>query len=166
MIDENEVNRFVAPDNLWNLHEDARATLVEFQPTPNGGCFVGRHSGYERLSEPVIITREIALDGESLSIVDLITGAGHHQISMPLHFAPGVEIQPHQNETWVVVAKEGKTCRLSFTSDAAFEAIIEDVRMSPSYGVALPTKRLVWRTATSLPIRVRISIAPSASIDF
>lgn len=165
MIDGNEVNRFVAPDNLWNLHEDASATLVEFEPTPNGGRFVGRHAGYERLSEPVIVTREIVLDGKSLSIVDLITGVGCHQISIPLHFAPGVEIQPHREKTWAVAVREGKIYRLSFTSDAAFEASIEHARMSPSYGVVLPTKRLVWRTTAPLPIRVKISIVSSTAAN-
>ncbi len=165
MIDGNEINRFVAPDNLWNLHEDARATLVEFESTPKGGRFVGCHSGYQRLANPVVVTREISLKDASLSIVDLITGVGRHQISVPLHFAPDVNIRMQYDGTWLLATENGKTYRLSFTSEAAFEASIEDVRVSPSYGVALPAKRLVWRTIASLPLRVEISIIPSTAAD-
>ncbi len=165
MIDGLEVNRLVAPDNIWNLHDDARAELVEFEAAQNGGRFVGRHFGYERLAKPVLVTREIKLEGEALSIVDLLTGAGHHQISAPLHFAPGVDIQPHRDGTWTVTAIHGKAYRLSFASDAKFQAAIEDARVSPSYGVALPTKRLVWRAVTAMAVRVEVSIVPDAFVD-
>ena len=165
MIDGKEVNRFVAPDNLWNLHEDARAALVEFEPHPNGGRFVGRHFGYERLPEGVHVAREIMLEGDDLSIVDMITGSGCHQISVPLHFAPGVEVQPRDDGAWVVTTRYGKAYRLTFSSEVTFEATIEDARFSPSYGVSHSIKRLVWRATTAAPVGMRISIVPAAVAD-
>jgi hypothetical protein len=160
MIDGQEINRFVAFDNLWNLHDDAKAELISFESTPRGGHFVGRHRGYGRLDGAVDVTREITLEGETLSVVDMISGGGTRCVSIPIHFAPDVDIQAEVAGTWRLMAAKGKAYRLNFTSEAPFEATIECTRVSPSYGVAIPAKRLVWRTKTNLPIRVTMSIAP------
>ena len=49
------------PDNLWNLHDDAKPKLRRSRSTGGGGRFEGRHSGYARLPRPVTVRRAIAL---------------------------------------------------------------------------------------------------------
>ena len=55
----------------------------------------------------------------------------------------------------------GLTLRCNLT-DADFTAAIEASRVSPSYGVALPAKCLLWRARTALPLKAKLTIAPAA----
>jgi hypothetical protein len=161
MIDGAEVNRFVAPDNLWNLHDDARPELLAFEPAADGGRFLGRHGGYKRLPEPVEVRRQIVLAGDRLAVTDWLSGTGTHEISIPLHLAAGIEPEMLPDGRWRLTRTDGRTFLVRFTADAAFAATIEPSRVSPSYGVALPAKRLRWRARAALPIKAVMTIAPA-----
>jgi hypothetical protein len=162
-VDGEEINRFLAPDNLWNLHEDARAEATLFEADARGGRFAGRHHGYQRLPGKVLVERAIVLEGERLSVADTISGGGRHLVEVPLHFAPGVEVAAGEDGAWRLTTPGGAIFRLNFAAEAVFAAFIEESRVSPSYGVALPARRLVWRAEAELPMCYGISIAPLAA---
>ena len=48
-VDDEELNRFLVPDNLWQLQDDARPRDVVWQPGESVDYFRGSHSGYLRL---------------------------------------------------------------------------------------------------------------------
>ncbi|MCV3243677.1 alginate lyase family protein [Mesorhizobium sp. ZC-5] len=164
-VDGKEVNRLYAPDNLWNLHDDAKAEALSFEVTELGGSFRGRHSGYGRLAEPVSVQREIALSVRpaSLTVIDTIEGKGTHAVSVPLHFAPGISLREQSVGRWV--AERDDCSFLIEWSGGGWAVVEEDTRISPSYGVVLPAKRLVWRIEAELSLRLSVTIAAMPKSD-
>ncbi len=77
-VDGEDINRLYEPDNLWNLHDDARAHLLDFVADSVCSRFSGEHSGYRRLADPVGIRRNISLDHltGTLTIEDIIDAKG------------------------------------------------------------------------------------------
>lgn len=154
-LDGIDANRLHAPDNLWNMHDDARAECLAFEPTATGGRFAGRHFGYERLSQAAIVLRTVRLDG-ALTVEDEITGEGRLEIEIPYHLAPGVTV--FQEDASFRLAAGGRAFRLTWEAPEGSELRIEDARFSPSYGVAVATKKLVLRLAAALPARICIRV--------
>ena len=111
-VDGEEINRFHAPDNLWNLHEDAKPECLAFEPGIERCRFAGRHHGYQRLASQVVVTREIRLDHtrNELVIADELTGNGTHRVSIPLHLAGGVEARIDNRGCVVLTAAASVSC--------------------------------------------------------
>jgi hypothetical protein len=67
----------------------ATATEFEHQVGNTIQSFVGEHDGYKRLSDPVVHRREIRFDTAALvfEIIDTLTCATEHEISISWHFA-------------------------------------------------------------------------------
>src|SRR5437667_331631 len=64
------------------------------QPAGCRGKVRGRHRGYMRLPQPVVVERTFTLsrrDG-ALTIADVLDGEGTHRIRWHFHFAPEVEV--------------------------------------------------------------------------
>jgi len=155
-VDRKEMNRF-DPENLWSMQNDARAECTTWRIGPSEDLFVGLHQGYRRLGASV--RRQIRLEKQSdaLEIIDTIEGQGDHELTVPLHLAPGVVAEPR-----------GDGFRLS-SAGRAFEVTglgegwtfaIEPCTVSPSYGVLKPSSRLVWRRSGVLPARLAVTIRP------
>jgi hypothetical protein len=157
-VDGQELNRFVAARNLWSLHDDARPRLRLWDPNPARPRFIGGHTGYLRLDSPAMVWRGVQLACEGWAgVVDRVRGPGTHEISIPLHFSPGIRIQAYGErefllravgrEFWLRWEGEGWCCQM------------EPARVSPSYGVALETARLRWRREGPLPAELGVVIA-------
>ena len=79
------------PDNLWQLHDDARP-----RGRRRGGAATtsttsaASHSGYLRLTPPVAVTREIALvkDGPAVIVRDSVDGTGTRAAGLALSPRP------------------------------------------------------------------------------
>jgi uncharacterized heparinase superfamily protein len=71
-VDGEEINRFVAPDYLWTLHNDAENVLRECTFRPDVDRLVISHTGYSRLQAAVVPVRTISLEHTShrLTITD------------------------------------------------------------------------------------------------
>jgi len=50
--------------------------------------------------------------------------------------------------------------RVTWSSSAEWQVAIESARISPSYGVAMPSSRLVWRRTGPLPVTLIVDIEP------
>jgi heparinase II/III-like protein len=160
-IDGEEINRFVHPDDLWTLHDDARPTCLEWRPDAARDVFVGVHRGYERLG--VTVRRMICLDKgtRSLEVVDTVSGGtGRHAVAIPWHLAPGVGVR--KVEGGLRLESAGRVFEVRHEADAHWTVDIEPCLVSPSYGVALPSQRLVWRRHAPLPASLRVVVAPLA----
>jgi hypothetical protein len=132
MIDSVEQNE-LRPDWLFRLFETSHAETVTFSDSGSIVEYVGRHRGYERLSEPVTHERTFRFTKESgrLAIVDRVTGRGRHQLRWHFHFAPGVYVQ-HVGTT-IYLAAGPAWCALRLPLD--LEATVLPAEYSPSYGV-------------------------------
>ena len=161
-VDGEEINRFVGPDFLWVLHNDARHELTRWSTDTGQSAFEGRHDGYSRLQQPVHIRRRIALQHDTgrLEVHDSFDGDGDHEVVVPWHFAPGVQIlgggaplQEQANGDEISVGREaregilhlragGRMFELRWQSDGAWCARIGAARVSPSYGVVVAAQVL------------------------
>lgn len=146
LIDDEEINRFVRPDNLWTLRKDATERVHSCHLAgPVSSLAIG-HSGYERLPEPVRVVRTIELDhaAHRLTITDRFEGAGEHAVAVPLHFAPGVSVElTGENEARLRAGK--REFALTWSSPQSWSHTIEPARVSPTYGVAEPALAAVSR---------------------
>ncbi|MFO1171415.1 MAG: alginate lyase family protein [Hyphomicrobiaceae bacterium] len=159
-IDGEEINRFFGPRDLWTLRNDARHRVDEVSFTETHSRLVAGHSGYERLSSPVRVSRTFELDHERhrLTIHDDFSGAGVHTIEMPLHLSPGVTAALEATRVRLTAGNRAFVVTWSDASD--WQASIEPARVSPSYGVVVPSERLVFRRADVLrPLTVTIEPA-------
>ena len=96
-IDDQEQNRFIRPDYLWNLHYDAKPDLRRWEICGSQDVFVGAHAGYLRLKQPVVPVRSMVLEHEShrLLIHDRFEGEGEHTVAIPLHLAQQFRVGPN-----------------------------------------------------------------------
>jgi hypothetical protein len=154
-VDGEEINRF-DPENLWAMQNDARAECTTWRSDPDEDLFVGMHHGYERIG--VGVERCIRLDkkSHSLEIVDLLTGSGHHEVTVPFYLSPDVSVQ--QTGMEVRLRSEGVVFNVIGPGDD-WTLAIEPCTMSPSYGVAVPSHRMVWRRTGVLPTSLKVIVA-------
>jgi hypothetical protein len=152
-VDGEELNRFLGPDALWQLHYDARPIEAAFRSADRVDCFRGGHSGYTRLAAPVSHTRGFFVDKEAPRVLvhDRVDGTGHHTLVWRFHVDPAVT--PEIDGCDVRLSCGGRTVWLLPDAAAAtFSLGVEAGWVSPSYGVKVPTAVLVWRTAVTGPI--------------
>ena len=138
-----ELNRFLGPDALWQLHDDARPANVRWWSTGTGGYLSGEHTGYQRLTPPVASGREFFVSPEDALVVvrDRLTSTNGPEVTWRWHLDPAV-----------VPEVIGSDCRLRTASGEAWilglpgdqrQRRIESGWISPSYGVRFETSVLV-----------------------
>ena len=144
-IDGEEINRFQRPDYLWTLNDDARHLVEEVV----FGASIDRlrigHTGYERLQNPVTVWRTFELDHRThtLKISDAFEGHGEHLVEVALHLAFGVSASCSSN--YVTLQADDRYFNVTWLVPDDWHVSIEDSRISPSYGVILDTKKIIWR---------------------
>jgi uncharacterized heparinase superfamily protein len=146
MVAGEEINRFVSPRDLWTLRNDAQPSLLHWETGKDYDVFRGSHSGYRRLAEPVTPVRTITLDkrAHSLTILDELEGQSGATVEIPLHLAPGVTVR-REEEGRIALCAQGQEFDLLWEPVGAWQLSTEEGRVSPSYGVAVESKRLIWR---------------------
>ena len=151
-VDGEELNRFISPDHLWQLRDDARPRHVEWRWSQDVDRFRGSHDGYARLDPPVLVSRELALvkEGPDVIIRDAVTGTGSRELVWRFHLASsldarlegdGVRLGANEREAWLQTVDAPPGLRLS----------IEDGWISPSYGVRVPSKVATLSGRAALP---------------
>ena len=156
--DDEELNRFVGDDALWQLRYDAHPADVDFQE--GAGYFCGGHDGYARLAPAVMPVRELMVDPRRprVTLRDRIGGAGPHRLTWRFHFDPAVtaELVGHDcrlragdGEVWMLAAEDDRRGRR-----------LERGWISPSYGVRHQTSVLVVED-TRLPSTLSCLFAES-----
>lgn len=160
-IDEEEINRFIRPDYLWNLHNDALPRALGWHDDAERSWFCGEHSGYHRLTSPVTPRRAWVLDKAShtLLVADRLLGDGEHDIQIPLHLHADVCVESLDSGN-AVLASNGRRFLLTWHGLGGEEPLLEPARMSPSYGRVRATSRLVWRTRARLPVGMYVMLSP------
>jgi len=147
-VDGAEQNRI--PESLWQLADDAQPEILIAEPLR----FRGAHTGYLRLPSPVRPVRTITLDPETHTLVvhDELEGDGAHEVEVPYHFVPGIEP--------VLGEHDGALGAFRLRWEGDWSASVEDAWVSPSYGVRLPSRRIVFRRSGP-PAPLTVTIAPA-----
>ncbi len=158
MVDGEEINRFIQPDYLWNLHYDAQPEVLAWKREENRTVLKAAHHGYQRLMSPVKVEREMVLDHDrhELTVSDLFSGNGEHRVEIPLHLAPGVTPFPDE-EGKILLKAAGKIFILCWQG-RDFELRMNAGRLSPSYGRSVPIVRMSWSYQGVMPVSFRISL--------
>lgn len=159
-VDGEEINRFISPDYLWGLHNDARPVVREVSFSTRLDRLVVSHTGYQRLASPVTPLRTVTLDHDMhrLAIHDRFEGDGQHLVEIPLHLAAGVEVV-ERSEGRVTLAANGNTFAVAWRSAGDWTLQVLEGRVSPSYGVTRPTSVLQWRRRGTLA-ELLLEVAP------
>jgi hypothetical protein len=156
-IDGQEVNRFVRPDYLWFLHDDADFAVNHLAFGADCDRLDVRHGGYERLPSPVTVRRRFRLDHSrhALTVEDRFDGAGEHLVEIPLHLAPGIECAIDDGS--VSCTGGGRRFSIAWTARDDWDLRLEQSRISPTYGIVVPSWRLCWtRSGPLKPLEVAI----------
>jgi hypothetical protein len=162
-IDGEEVNRFLGPDALWQLHYDAVPVNPVLTEEVGAVRFVGGHRGYERLSEPVSVSREIALDRyrPEVRVRDSLGGRGRHAVVSRFHLDPRVTATLDGRE--VHLSSRGRQLRLRIDAGPEFGVSIESSWVSPSYGVKAPATVIVCSGTARVPLTLSYTFVPASS---
>jgi len=164
-VDGVEINAFMAPDNLWQLANEAEPRTLEWSADSQRDSWSGGHSGYRKLQDPVDIRRRIDLEHSThtLTVTDWLEGTGRHRIVIPLQLARGVEF--HATSAVCGILRSGDVrFRLTWTSDAPWSLALTRSEISPSYGVSAEINRLEWHWDGVLPCSLKVQITPDAQV--
>ncbi len=139
-IDETEQNE-LNPQWLFRLIETANPQSVSVHEKEDVVTYVGSHSGYSRLADPVTHERCFSLYPASceLHIDDSLHGSGEHYLAWRFHVAPGVTIDlPAPGQARLDLGQAQYWLRFDHSLSAQTLASW----YSPSYGVRLDTRAL------------------------
>lgn len=156
-IDGKEINRFIRPDYLWFLENDAEFSVNICQMTTESDFLALEHTGYTKLPNQVRVHRQINLHHghSSLSIQDSFEGNGDHHIEIPLHLAIGVTAIVDQE--FIILEGSGRRFRLNWNDHADWDVEVGQGRVSPTYGVVHGITRLSWtRHGPLRPLKLTI----------
>ena len=146
-VDGEEINRFVSPDLLWLLHDDARPLEPRVFLCDESAVFEGAHTGYRRLRDPVEPWRRLELraDGQQLRIEDTFRGAGSHEVSIPLQLAAGWQVSDLGAQQLSCLHAGGARVAVRWSGTGLWQLLQEPGRIAASYGVTTEAMRLRWR---------------------
>jgi uncharacterized heparinase superfamily protein len=158
--DGEELNRFIAPDALWQLRFDARPVDASLTRGDRLDVFSGGHTGYARLAQPISHTRRIAVDKMQPRVLvhDRIGGEGRHELVWRFHIDPAVTTDI---DGFDVRLSRGDACvwlRLAESADSLSLAL-EEGWVSTGYGVKSAAKVVVWKGTVSVPMEASFLFA-------
>jgi uncharacterized heparinase superfamily protein len=165
MIGGHEINRLVDPSHLWNLRNDARPELRRWESSPERDVFCGAHSGYRRLASPVTPVRTIELDKRvhTITVVDEFEGRPEGQVEIPMYLAPGVAVVNSTSQGEVILRAQQRDFDLIWEGSGAWHLSVEDAQVSPSYGLVVNSKRLLWTSTAADSRHLLILLRPKES---
>lgn len=158
-VDKEEINRFIHPDYLWNLHADAIPSVTHFSEDTQGAYFQGEHTGYLRLDDPVLVQRRVVLDHQHhvLTIEDRLQGQHSHFVEIPLHLHPDVKPQK-QGDNQILLNTPKGIFILQWSGTVKWHMSILSVEMSPSYGEKQKIDKICWQYDGPLPLKLKIML--------
>jgi len=125
--------------------------VEEWIAGPRFDLFVGNHTGYARLSDPVIHLRAIFhLHGEYWLVRDVADGKGTHDLEVSWHFAPELEVST-SSVGFTASHPDGERLVLLGAAQDGWDAVAEQGYVSPAYGAREPATVGTFRSRIQLP---------------
>lgn len=151
-IDDEEVNRFIAPDFLWMLRDDAQPVGAGIEEADDEVVFSGGHSGYRRLSPSVDVRRSIALQRSRprLCVTDRFSGGGTHHVRVPLQLSVGWRAVRQDAAQAVFENASGRQLLVRWNPEGNWQMSVTSGRIAPSYGVVVEAPRCQWESQALL----------------
>ena len=155
-----ELNRLGEAGHLWSLRDDARPRGVTLEL--DGPVHVLRvaHDGYERLAEPVRVTRIVTLDTvrHALLVVDDVDGSGERDLSARFTLPPNSTVELDGEAAVIRTAGRAFDVRWAGWTGRAGTGWF-----SPAYGVKLeaPTLELQTRATGG---ELSVAFAPAGAL--
>jgi hypothetical protein len=120
-----------------------------------------KHSGYERLVEPVRHQRSISFYKQDRwwLIEDEITGRGVHEVTSRFHFAAGLEVSVFDNSVLAHDKKSG-ACLIVCSLDIDEGLVLDAQFTSAHYGLKAPSVSARWVASLTAPAKLRWAIVP------
>jgi len=162
-VADEEINRFLGPDLLWVLHNDAAYEVHHWSCTAEHDEFTGAHDGYGRMPEPVKIVRHIRLEHDThrLRVTDVIEGHTTAAVTIPLHLAPGVIARIASDGSVMLARGDWRFILRSSADDPRdWRLSLGEGRVSESYGKVVPVTRLLWQRQRAECDRLSLTIEP------
>ncbi len=152
-VDDEELNRLISPDHLWQLRDDARPQDVAWRFDDRADYFRGAHTAYARLDPPVTVTRELLLrkDGPDVLVRDSIDGRGSRELVWRFHLDAALHAEIDRGD--VRLSSGTRDAWLQLVEPIVGSTItLEEGWVSPTYGVRTKTQVAVRKARTSLPV--------------
>jgi hypothetical protein len=110
----------------------------------------------------VTVRRRFTLDHvrHALTVEDRFEGPGEHAFEVPLHLAPGVDCVVEGRGATLIA--QGRRFALTWAGAEDWALAVAPARVSPSYGVTVPTVRAAF-TRSGKPELLALTIAPVIS---
>lgn len=161
-----EVNRFIAPKNLWFMHCDAQPELRLWRNDSEWTLFQGGHTGYQRLSPPVKVIRTLVLNKTMHAIgwEDVLMPSARHPMRVPIQLAPGVRLD-QEGENWIRLVAGGEHFVIEWSPEEKWKVDIEEGMVAPSYGILYAGMRLAWVRTPGSNSTLRICLYPGSEPD-
>ena len=160
-VDGQDSSRLGTGRWLWLIENDARPVSVEWQSDAEHDVFVGSHTGYRRLANPVTHTRRITLEKARRiwRIEDGIDGLGPHLVE--LFFHPGVPFDVEDG----AVRLRAPRADLVLLPPPDTTLRQQQAWTSRGYGLREPATVLVYARRTHAPTRfvTRLALVESGT---
>ena len=123
--------------------------------------FVGSHTGYCRLADPVVHRRTIFhLKSRFCVLRDVAVGKGVHRLDLFWHFAPAVLPTGPSDKAIELSARDGTRLALLPVEGHGWSQELTQGRVSPVYGKAEPSPVLRFSIQALLPTEFAILLRP------
>lgn len=156
-----EINRFIAPKNLWFMHCDAQPKLKMWEDDSEWTLFQGGHTGYQRLNPPVEVVRTLVLNKTMHAIgwEDVLMPSALHSMRVPLQLALCVRLD-QRGGNWMRLVVDEEPFVMEWSPEENWKVDIEEGAVAPSYGILRPSVRLVWVRVHGSSSSLRICLYP------
>jgi len=145
MIDGVELAEFA---NAFKVKQDlTNPKILKWETNHERDVLIAEHSAYQRLTNPVMHTREFMFDKvrKELLITDTLIGRGKHTAEFFFHFAPEIALSQHGN---IVTATHINSATLILSLSAKpDEMFIQPSWIAPRYNRRIDTQLLMVRMA-------------------
>lgn len=165
-LEDEEINRFVSPRDLWSLHEDAQGRIELWHEEADSVLFRGIHHGYRRLDPDAVVQRTLVLDKKhhALAWEDRIDGVSGKCMHVPLQLAPGVAIE-QTDDDWIRLKVDGVNFVLEWAPTEMWNVTSTPSTISPSYGVLVDAAHLEWVARSGSVRKARLFLYPANKPD-
>ena len=162
-----EINRFISPDYLWNLHYDAEPSVLESEIVGNVWRFKGIHIGYIASSCLVGIRRTIEYqpNQHTLEIFDELSGKKDHEVVIPYYLAPDITVKIGPSKNSFLLCSADSNFLFNGPEGDDWDVFVEATEISPSYDVRLPANKIILKYKGLLPQQARVVLQPYIGED-
>ncbi|MCK5578300.1 MAG: alginate lyase family protein, partial [Planctomycetes bacterium] len=160
VVDDKEIARF---NGFWGLKNDAQPKIHKWKNTEQYDFFDAEHSGYQRLTPPVIHRRQVYFNKiKSYWVIkDILNGKGKHKLNLYFHLTPLKSIRNPKNKLMVYTqADQGANLAIIPLETENLTLEIMEGWISPGYGVKTKAPVIKYIKETTLPAQLITILAP------